>query len=453
VRSLRRAPATSSFGFARGIALLGPEPTPRLHPKIGNEPAAQGRFTMTQRGIVLSALAAFVLSAGLVPASAQKKYDLGASDTEIKVGNIMPYSGPLSAYALIGRTEAAYFKMINDQGGINGRKINFISYDDAFSPPKTVEQARKLIESDEVLLIFQSLGTPTNNAIQKYMDGKKVPQLFVATGATKFGDYKTFPWTMGWQPTYQTEGRIYAKYILQNLPQGKIGILYQNDDSGRDYLKGLKDGLGEEASKRMIVAELPYDVTDPTVDSQIVSIRAAGADIFFDEASPKFAAMAIRKAAEIGWKPTILLASVSNSVGSVLKPAGLDNSKGVLSTNYIKDPTDPAWKDDPAIKEWAAFMDKYFPEGDKTSTFSVYGYATAQTLVQVLKQCGDDLTRENVMKQATNLRNFEVGLLLPGIKINTSPTDYYPIEQMQMSRFNGEHGELFGTAISGEVTQ
>ncbi len=406
---------------------------------------------MTQRAVVLAALA-LILSASMHPASAQKKYDPGASDTEIKVGNIMPYSGPLSAYALIGRTEAAFFRMINEQGGINGRKINFISYDDAFSPPKTVEQARKLVESDEVLLMFQSLGTPTNNAIQKYMDGKKVPQLFVATGATKFGDYKAYPWTMGWQPTYQTEGRIYAKYILQNLPQGKIGVLYQNDDSGRDYLKGLKDGLGE-AAKRMIVAELPYDVTDATVDSQIVSIRAAGADIFFDEASPKFAAMAIRKAAEIGWKPTIILASVSNSVGSVLKPAGLENSKGVLSTNYIKDPTDPTWKDDPAIREWAAFMDKYFPEGDKTSTFSVYGYATAQTLVQVLKQCGDDLTRENVMKQATNLRDFEVGLLLPGIKINTSPTDYYPIEQMQMSRFNGEHGELFGKAISGEVTQ
>src|SRR5579871_3640254 len=398
-------------------------------------------------------VASLSFSFAVTPATAQKKYDQGANDKEIKIGNTMPYSGPLSAYSLNGRTEAAFFRKINDQGGINGRKINFISYDDAFSPPKTVEQARKLIESDEVLLIFQSLGTPTNNAIQKYMDGKKVPQLFVATGATKFGDYKTFPWTMGWQPTYQTEGRIYAKYILQNLPQGKIGVLYQNDDSGRDYLKGLKDGLGEEAAKRMIVGELPYDVTDPTVDSQIVSLRAAGADIFFDEASPKFAAMAIRKTAEIGWKPTILLASVSNSVGSVLKPAGLDNSKGVLSTNYIKDPTDPTWKDDPAIKEWAAFMDKYFPEGDKTSTFSVYGYATAQTMVQILKQCGDELTRENVMKQAANLKDLEIGLLLPGIKINTGPTDYYPIEQMQMSRFNGEYGELFGTAISGEVTQ
>jgi branched-chain amino acid transport system substrate-binding protein len=406
---------------------------------------------MAQRCIILLASLLLGISAGANSAAAEKKYDPGASDTEIKIGNIMPYSGPLSAYALIGRTEAAFFKKLNDEGGINGRKINFISYDDAFSPPKTVEQARKLVESDEVLLIFQSLGTPTNNAIQKYLDIKRVPQLFVATGATKFGDPKNFPWTMGWQPTYQTEGRIYARYILENLPQGKIGILYQNDDSGRDYIKGLKDGLGADAAKRMIVAEIPYDPAEPTVDSQVVTLKTSGADIFFDEASPKFAAQAIRKAAEIGWKPTLFLASISNSVGSVLKPAGLENSKGLLSTNYIKDPTDPTWKDDPAIKEWAAFMDKYFPDGDKTSTFSVYGYATAQTMFQVLKQCGDELTRENVMKQAANLRNFKLGLLLPGITINTSPTDYFPIEQMQMSRFNGEHGELFGLPISGEI--
>ena len=271
---------------------------------------------MAQTKILLLASILLGASVGTNPAAAQKKYDPGVSDTEIKIGNIMPYSGPLSAYALIGRTQAAFFKKLNDEGGINGRKINFISYDDAFSPPKTVEQARKLVESDEVLLIFQSLGTPTNNAIQKYLDLKKVPQLFVATGATKFGDPKNFPWTMGWQPTYQTEGRIYAKYILEKLPQARIGILYQNDDSGRDYLKGLKDGLGLEAAKRMIVAELPYDPSDPTVDSQIVSLKTLGADIFFDEASPKFAAQAIRKAAEIGWKPTLFLASVSNSVGS-----------------------------------------------------------------------------------------------------------------------------------------
>ena len=402
------------------------------------------------RGILLASLA-LGLAVGMNPAAAEKKYDPGASDSEIKIGNIMPYSGPLSAYALIGRTQAAFFNKINAEGGINGRKINFISYDDGFSPPKTVEQARKLVESDEVLLIFQSLGTPTNNAIQKYMDQKKVPQLFVATGATKFGDPKNFPWTMGWQPTYQTEGRIYAKYILQNLPQGRIGVLYQNDDSGRDYLKGLHDGLGEEATKRMIVAELPYEPTDPTVDRQIVTLKTMGADIFFNEASPKFAAQAIKRAAEIGWKPVQFLASISNSVGSVLKPAGLEASKGILSTNYLKDATDPTWKDDPALKEWAAFMDKYFPEGDKTSTFSVYAYLTAQTMVHVLKQCGDELTRENVMKQAANLKDLELGMLLPGIKINTSPTDYFPVEQMQMSRFNGEHGELFGAAIAGEI--
>jgi branched-chain amino acid transport system substrate-binding protein len=402
------------------------------------------------RGILIASIV-LGLFVRATPAAAEKKYDPGASDNEIKIGNIMPYSGPLSAYALNGRTEAAYFNKINAEGGINGRKIKFISYDDAFSPSETVEQARKLVESDEVLLIFNSLGTPTNNAIRQYMNLKKVPQLFIASGATQFGDLKSFPWTMGWQPTYQTEGRIYAKYILQNLPQGKIGILYQNDDSGRDYIKGLKDGLGAEAAKRMIVAELPYDPSETTVDSQIVTLKTLGADIFFNETTPKFAAQAIRKAAEIGWQPVQFLASISNSVGSVLKPAGLENAKGIMSTNFLKDPTDPTWKDDPAIRQWLAFMDKYFPEGDKTSTFSVYGYLTAQTMVQVLKQCGDELTRENVMRQAANLKDFEPGLLLPGIRINTSPTDYFPIEQMQMSRFNGEHGVLFGPVISGEI--
>jgi branched-chain amino acid transport system substrate-binding protein len=383
------------------------------------------------------------------PAAAQKKYDIGATDTEIKIGNIMPYSGPLSAYATIGKTITAYFNKINAEGGINGRKINFISYDDGFSPPKTVEQARKLVESDEVLLIFQSLGTPTNNAIQKYMNAAKVPQLFVATGATKFGDQKSFPWTMGWQPTYQIEGRIYAQYLLKNHPNGKIAILYQNDDSGRDYIKGLKDGLD---GKMQIVAETPYEPADPTVDSQIITLKASGADIFFNESSPKFAAQAIKKVAELGWKPVHLLASISASVGSVLKPAGLENSKGILSSGYLKDPTDPTWKNDPAVKEWAAFMDKYYPEGDKTSTFTVYGYLTAQTMVQVLKQCGNDLTRENVMKQAANLKDLELTMLLPGIKINTGPNDYYPIKQMQMSRFNGEYGELFGPIISSGMS-
>jgi branched-chain amino acid transport system substrate-binding protein len=407
-------------------------------------------MSFVARQLAAFSTAIILLSSGS-SALAQKKYDTGATDTEIKIGNIMPYSGPLSSYALIGRTEAAFFKKLNDEGGINGRKINFISYDDNYSPPKTVEQARKLVESDDVLFMFQSLGTPTNTAIQKYMNQKQVPQLFVATGATKFGDPANFHWTMGWQPTYQTEGRIYAKYILQNLPQAKIGILYQNDDSGRDYVKGLKDGLGAEAAKRMIVAELPYDPTDPTVDSQIVSLKTLGADVLFNHTAPKFAAQAIKKVAEIGWHPVHILASVSNSVGSVYRPAGLENSKGVLSSNYLKDPTDPAWKDDPAIKEWLAFMDKYFPDGDKSSTFSVYGYLLAQTLVQVLNQCGDELTRENVMKQAANLKDLELGLLLPGIKINTSPSDYFPVEQMQMTRFNGQFGERFGPVIGGEI--
>jgi branched-chain amino acid transport system substrate-binding protein len=399
-------------------------------------------------------LASIALAVALIvrPGAAQKKYDPGASDTEIKIGNIMPYSGPQSIYAQVGRTEAAFFKMINDRGGINGRRIDFISYDDAWSPPKTVEQARKLVESDEVLFMVGSAGTQTNAAIQKYMNQKKVPHLFVASGGSRFGDYEAFPWTIGWPPTYQTEGRIYARYILDNLPQGKIAILYQNDDSGRDYLKGLKDGLGEDAARRMIVAEISYDLSEPTVDSKVVALKTSGADIFFDEASPKFAAQAIKKAAEIGWKPTLILASISNSVGSVLKPAGLENSKGIISSNYLKDPTDPTWKDDPAMKEWSAFIDQYFPEGDKSSIFTVYGYATAKTLVQVLEQCGDDLTRANIMKQAANLKHFELGMLLPGISINTGPTDYYLIEQMQLSRFNGEYNEVFGAPISGEIS-
>ena len=396
-------------------------------------------------------LALAMFAAGLAlsaaPAAAEPKYGPGASDREIKVGNIMPYSGPLSAYAIIGKTQAAYFKKINEEGGINGRKIDFISYDDGFSPPKTVEQARKLVESDEVLLIFQSLGTPTNLAIRKYLNTKKVPQLFVATGFTRFGDPKDFPWTMGWQPTYQTEGRIYAKYLLANHPNGKIGILYQNDDSGKDYLKGLKDGL---AGKMPIVAEAPYEVTDSTIDSEVLNIKTAGADVFFNEASPKFAAQAIRKVVELNWKPVHLLASISNSIGSVLKPAGFDNAKGILSTGYLKDPTASTWAGDPAVAEWEAFMKKYYPDGDRTSAFTVYGYLTAQTLVQVLKQCGDELTRENVMKQAANLKDLHLGMLLPGIAINTGPDDYHPIEQMQMSRFDGEHLNFFGPIISAD---
>ncbi|MBA3543868.1 MAG: ABC transporter substrate-binding protein, partial [Chthoniobacterales bacterium] len=371
-----------------------------------------------------------LLAATSSGALAQKKYDTGASDTEIKIGNIMPYSGPASAYGVIGKTEEAYFKKINAEGGINGRKITFISYDDTYSPPKTVEQARKLVESDEVLIVFNPLGTPPNSAIQKYMNAKKVPQLFVATGATKWNDPKEFPWTMGWQPNYQSESQIYAKYILKNKPDAKIAILYQNDDYGKDYVKGLKDGLGAKAAS-MIIVEESYEVSQPTIDSNIVKLKSLNADVFFNVTTPKFAAQAIKKAAEIGWKPVHLLNNVSQSVGSVLQPAGLENAKGIYSSYYLKDANDPQWKDDPAMKEWRAFMDKYYPDGDKTSSFTVFGYAVAQTLAQVLKQCGDDLTRENVMRQAANLKKFEVGLLLPGITINTSPTDYYPIEQLQ----------------------
>ena len=380
---------------------------------------------------------------------AQKKYDPGASDTEIKIDNIMPYSGPASAYGVIGKTEEAYFKKINAEGGINGRKINFISYDDGYSPPKTVEQARKLVESDEVLLVFNPLGTPPNSAIQKYLNSKKVPQLFVATGATKWNDPKDFPWTMGWQPNYQSEGRIYAAYILKNFPNGKIAALWQNDDAGKDQMKGLRDGLGDKAN--MIIADKSYEVSDPTIDSQIVALKDSGANIFMTWAAPKGAAQAIRKVGELGWKPVYFLGNVSTSVATVLKPAGLDNAKGIISTAYLKDPTDPLWKDDPGVKTWVAFMDKYFPDGDKTNNNNIYGYATAQTMVQVLKQSGDNLTRENVMKQAASLKDFTSEVLLPGIKINTSAHDFFPIEQMQLMRFNGEAWELFGDIIAGEV--
>ncbi len=399
-------------------------------------------------GCKAAVFALALMGLAAAPAAAQKKYDPGASDAEIKIGNTMPYSGPASAYGVIGKTEAAYFNKVNAEGGINGRKVNFISYDDAYSPPKTVEQVRKLIESDEVLLVFNPLGTPSNTAIQKYLNAKKVPQLFVATGATKWNDPQHFPWTIGFQPSYQSESRVYAKYLLDNHPNGKIAILFQNDDYGKDYVKGLKDGL---AGKMQIVAELPYEASDPTIDSQMISLKASGADVFFNVTTPKFAAQAIKKSAEIGWKPLHLLNNVSTSIGGVLKPAGLENAKDALSASYLKEPTDPTWKDDPGFKEWVAFMEKYYPDGDRTNGFTVYGQLVAQTLVQVLKQCGDDLTRENVMKQAANLSGFQLGMLLPGIAIDTSLGDFAPIEQMQMGRFTGETWQLFGPVISGKV--
>ncbi|MBB4362122.1 ABC-type branched-subunit amino acid transport system substrate-binding protein [Bradyrhizobium sp. CIR18] len=394
----------------------------------------------------LAAATALTLALSISAANAQKKYDPGASDTEIKVGQTVPFSGPASAYATIGKTQAAYFKMINDQGGVNGRKINLIQYDDAYSPPKAVEQVRKLVESDEVLLTFQIVGTPSNAAVQKYLNSKKVPQLFAATGASKFTDPKNFPWTMGYNPNYFVEGRIYGQYVLKEHPNAKIGVLYQNDDLGKDYLNGIKAGLGDKAGK-MIVTEASYEVSDPTVDSQILKIKDAGADLFFSATTPKQAAQAIKKIAEMGWHPVQIVDINATSVGAVMKPAGLEASKGVISVNYGKDPLDPAWKDDAGMKKYFDFMAKYYPDGDKDSSFNTYGYGTAQLLVHVLKQCGDNLTRENVMKQAASLKDFIGDTALPGIKANTSATDYRVNKQLQMMKFNGERWELFGPIL------
>jgi len=396
-----------------------------------------------------TAIIAFAATTG--SALAQKKYDTGATDTEIKLGNIMPYSGPASAYGVIGKIEDAYFKMINEQGGINGRKINFISYDDGYSPPKAVEQARKLVESDEVLFLFGPLGTPSNSAIQKYLNTKKIPQLFVATGATKFGDYKDFPWTMGWQPAYQSEGRIYAKYLLKAKPDAKIGILYQNDDFGKDLLKGLKDGLGDKAAS-MIVAEESYEVTEPTIDSHIVKLKASGADVYFSMTTPKFSAQSIKKVAELAWKPLYFQSNVGASVGSVLQPAGFENAQGILSAAYAKDGADAQWDNDEGMKKFYAFLAKYAPDANKADGSVVFGYGQAQTVVQVLKQAGDNLTRENIMKQAASLKDFAPDTLLPGVKITTSATDFYPIEQLQMMRFKDKKWDLFGDIIGGELS-
>ena len=395
----------------------------------------------TAVGIFVAMSMAMATSAAV----AQKKYDVGATDKEIKIGQTMPYSGNASAYGTIGKVEVAYFTMLNERGGINGRKINLISVDDGYAPPKTVEMVRKLVEQDEVLLVFNTLGTPPNTAIQKYLNAKKVPQMFVATGATKWNDPKGNPWTMGWQPNYQSEGIIYAQYMIKNKPNGKIAILYQNDDYGKDYLKGFKDGLGDRT--KQIVSELSYEVTDPTVDSQIVAMKASGADVFFNITTPKFAAMAIRKAADIGWKPMHFLNQVSASVGVVLVPAGLDKSVDIISTQYLKDPTDQAWEKDPALLEWRAFMTKYFPSGDQKDVFNVFGYSVAQTMAEVLKRCGDNLTRENVMKQAASLKDLTLPLLLPGIKINTSDTDFAPIESEQLVKFDGKEWVRFGEII------
>jgi branched-chain amino acid transport system substrate-binding protein len=398
-----------------------------------------------QSRIAALATAVIIFTSGA--ALAQKKYDTGASDTEIKIGNIIPYSGPASAYGVIGKTEEAYFNKINNEGGINGRKIKFISYDDAYSPPKAVEQVRKLVESDEVLVVFNPLGTPSNSAIQKYLNGKKVPQLFVATGASKWNDPKNFPWTMGWQPSYQSEAHIYAKYLMKEKPDAKVAVLYQNDDFGKDYLKGLKDAFGAKSS--MIIAEESYETAEPSIDNHISKLKSSGADVFISVTTPKFAAQAIKRNAEIDWHPLQIVSNVSASVGGVIKPAGFENAQGLLSAAYAKDGADPRWNDDPGMKKFLDFLAKYYPDGNRLDASAVYGYGVAQTLVKVLEMCGDDLTRANVMKQAASLKGFAPDTMLPGITINTSPTDFAPIEQLQMIRFKGEKWEPFGDIMSG----
>jgi branched-chain amino acid transport system substrate-binding protein len=402
---------------------------------------------MISRRIFLqaSAISVAALTSRSRPASAANAQ--GVTDSEIKIGQTMPYSGPASSYATIGRAEAAYFKMVNEAGGINGRKINLLSLDDGYSPPKTVEQIRRLVEQDQVAFIFQSLGTPPNSAIRGYLNENKVPQLFVATGATKWGDPKHFPWTMGFQPTYQAEAHIYAKYILKTKPNAKIAVLYQDDDYGKDYLTGLRDGLGAQYTQ-LVVKEASYETSDATVDSQIITLQASGADTFFNVTTPKFAAQAIRKAYDIGWKPIQYLNNVSSSVGAVLKPAGLEKSAGIFTAIFGKDPTDTRWKDDPGFNQWLDFMKKYMPGADLTDTFNAYGYDAAMTLEQVLKQCGNDLSRENIMRQAANIKDLELPMLLPGIKINTSPDNFYPIRQLHLARFNGESWELFGDVMT-----
>ena len=395
-----------------------------------------------------------VSSAAIVSASSvafgQKKYDNGASDTEIRIGHTNPYSGPASSYGVIGKTIQAYWKSVNEAGGINGRKVNFITYDDGYSPPKTVELVRQLVEQDKVLCTFNTLGTPTNTAIHKYMNQKKVPMLFVATGASKWGKPKEFPWTMGYQPDYHTEGVIYAKHLLANIKDAKIAVLMQNDDYGKDYWEGFREGLGKDANK--VVKHVSYETTDPTVDSQVIQLKDSGANVFFNISTPKAAAQAIRKAADIGWKPVQYLNNVSASVGSVMKPAGLENSQGIITAQYLKDPTDKQWESADDFKAWVAWMDKWMPGANKADANHVFGYAVSCLMHETLKKCGDELTRDNVMKQAANFQKFKLPLALPGITVNTSPTDYYPIQSVQLARFKGETWELFGNVMSSEAS-
>jgi branched-chain amino acid transport system substrate-binding protein len=404
-------------------------------------------MSVTRRGFVAGTSAAAVLGTGGL-ARAKGKYDDGASDTEIKVGHTNPYSGPASAYGVIGKGIDAYWKMINDKGGINGRKIRFLTMDDGYSPPKTVEVVRQLVEQDKVLLLFNTLGTPTNTAIHKYMNAKKVPQLFVATGASKWGKPKEFPWTMGWQPDYHTEAVIYARHLLANVKDPKIAVLMQNDDYGKDYYEGFREGLGKEVSR--IAKHATFEVTDPTIDSQVIQLKDTGANVFFNITTPKFAAQAIRKMADLGWKPAHYLNNVSVSVASVMKPAGFQNCQGIITAQYLKDPTDKQFENDADMKMWREWMGKYYPSGSLADAANVLAYAVSYTLQKTLEQCGDDLTRVNVMKQAASLKKLNVPLLLPGLVVNTSPTDFYPLQSVRLARFKGESWELFGDVMSNE---
>ncbi|TWT15253.1 ABC transporter substrate-binding protein [Reyranella sp. CPCC 100927] len=405
-------------------------------------------MSSVRRRVFAASATAFALTAPYV-ARAQKKYDPGVTDKEIKLGHTNPYSGPASAYGTIGKAIGAYWAMVNDTGGINGRKVTFVTYDDGYQPPKTVEMVRKLVEDDKVFAIYQLLGTPTNTVVQKYLNQKKVPQLFVATGASKWGNPGTFPWTMGWQPDYATEAAIYAKHIMATRPNAKVAMLYQNDDSGKDYLHGFQTGFGKDVDK-FLIKVVSFEITDPTVDSQVIQLKDSGADVFFNHATPKAAAQAIRKAADLGWKPEHYLANVSASVAAVLKPAGLDNSKGIITAAYVKDATDAQWAQDADFKAWDAWMKKYQPEANPADAANVYAYAVSATMHDCLKRCGDNLTRANLMKMAASMHNLEIPMLLPGIRINTSDKDFYPIQSVRLARFDGETWRLFGDVLSSE---
>ena len=398
------------------------------------------------RCVTVAAIAALGLVSTAAVSAGEKKYDPGASDTEINIGQTMPYSGPASAYGTQGRAEAAYWQMINSQGGINGRKINFLSMDDGYSPPKTVEQTRKLVEQDEILADIGSLGTPTNSAIEKYLNSKKIPHILISTGASKWNNPKEFPWTTPFYPPYAQEAKIYAQYIVKELPNAKIGVIYQNDDFGKDYLKGFKEGLGDKAN--LIVKELSYEVTDPTIDSQIVNLKTAGADVLMTITTPKFGAQAIRKAADLAWKPTHFIVSVASSIGGVLQPAGLEASTGLITALATKVVGDPAWDSDPGVQDYLAFMKKWYPEGNPIDGSNQTGYLSAQFTAIILKNCGDELTRENVLKQATSLSKVSLPLLLPGIPVSVSPTNYSTYDTFKLAKFDGKTWKFFGENVS-----